>query len=725
MPDIPPTSRQDRLERVIADYLHAVEAGQVPDRAAILMQHPELADDLGSFFRNRDAMERLAAPIKAQLPADAETIGALDSGSSNGGAGGTIIRYFGDYELLQEIARGGMGVVYKARQVSLNRMVAVKMILAGQLASQADVQRFRTEAEAAANLDHPNIVPIYEVGEHEGQHYYSMKLVEGGSLASWITDCRLQSADFQKQAAKIMVQVARAVHHAHQRGILHRDLKPGNILLQKAEGEKDDKGASDSSIIAPHSSFTSMVTDFGLAKRVEGDRALTQSGALVGTPSYMAPEQARSEKVLTTAVDVYALGAILYELLTGQPPFRAETALDTVLWVLEKEPASPRSLNGKIKLDLETICLKCLRKEPDKRYESAAALANDLERWTRGELIQARPPGTLERGIKWAKRRPALAGLVAVSLLAVITLAAVILNSNARLKDERDHALEEEQKAGIERGKALQAKTEANRQRLRAEELLSHNRVERGLRLLDLGNSLGLLDLLEARRAAEDLPHLKDARTTLWTGWEAACSGRLEMTLPASVPVTALAFHPVGKAVATRQEDGSITLWDWATGQSQWTTAAPKLWNEAKLAFALDGKTLLCRMSPKTTAVTADIQVWETAAGRAMGPPGGVGQAGEVACSSPDGRWLVTCNGNKLQKRDPVTRKAVGRPGRSRGKSIPSSSVRTASWWRLLATNLNGSMRRPARCMPPQLDRLNAIISSPRMPWYLAQMASG
>jgi Protein kinase domain len=346
-------------------------------------------------------------------PTDGDRYATIDPFSTkvggDGGAGwppdpGTEVESFGNYELLGEIARGGMGVVYRARQVSLNRVVALKMILSAQFASREMVERFRVEAEAVAGLDHPNIVPIYEVGEHDNRHYFAMKLIEGGSLASRTADRPIAP----REAAEIVATIARAVHHAHRRGILHRDLKPANILL-----DTDDRPP---------------ITDFGLAKRTEGDSGLTLTGAVMGTPSYMPPEQASGKsKALTIAADVYSLGAILYDLMTGRPPFQADSAAETLLQVLHEEPRRPRLLNPRIDPDLETISLKCLEKEPARRYKSADDLADDLGRWLRSEPITARPVTAPERALKWARRRPAIAALCsAVFAVAVAGLAGVL-----------------------------------------------------------------------------------------------------------------------------------------------------------------------------------------------------------------------------------------------------------------------------------------------------------
>jgi hypothetical protein len=297
-------------------------------------------------------------------------------------------RVLGDYELLEEVARGGMGVVYRSRQISLNRIVALKVILGGGLASPAQAARFRTEAESAATLDHPNILPVYEVGDHDGQPYFSMKFVAGGSLAARVAELTAHP----RAAATVVAQLTRAVHYAHQRGILHRDLKPANVLLQEA-----GDGPS-----------VPLITDFGVAKRL-GDAGVTHTGVVIGTPSYMAPEQARGDKGLTTAVDVYALGAILYELLTGRPPFREASAVATLRKVMDDDPPEPRALAPTAPRDLASVAVKCLAKDPARRYESAAALADDLDRWLAGDATHARPPGLVEKAVRWVRRNAAAA----------------------------------------------------------------------------------------------------------------------------------------------------------------------------------------------------------------------------------------------------------------------------------------------------------------------------
>ncbi len=306
---------------------------------------------------------------------------------------GTRLGYVGDYELLEEIARGGMGVVYRARQSSLKRIVAVKMIRSGEFAGEAEVRRFRAEAEAAANLRHPNIVAIHEIGEHEGRHYFSMDFVAGQNLAQV---CGGQPVA-ARQAAEWLKAIAEAVQFAHQRGVLHRDLKPQNILVD-AEGR-------------PH------VTDFGLAKDLHADGGVTQTGAVMGSPSYMAPEQARGRNDLVgPASDVYSLGAVLYELLTGRAPFRGASTIETLNRVMTEEPARPGSLNEAAPTDLETICLKCLEKEPARRYPTARALAEDLGHFLAGEPVQARPASAARRAVSWARRHRTLMTAAASAL---------------------------------------------------------------------------------------------------------------------------------------------------------------------------------------------------------------------------------------------------------------------------------------------------------------------
>src|SRR5213082_1886140 len=314
----------------------------------------------------------------------------------------TMLGELGDYELLDEVGRGGQGVVFRARQKSLNRIVALKVISLGQWASKAHLKRFRREAEAAARLEHPSIVPIHEVGERDGACYFSMKFVEGGQLDEVVRRTPISI----RQAAELITKVARTVHYAHEHGILHRDIKPGNILLD-AKGE-------------PH------LTDFGLARLVESESTVTRTMEVLGTPSYMAPEQAVGNNAAVSSVtDVYGLGAVLYQLLTGQPPFAGGTTYETIKLLLDTEPRQPRVLNPKIDRDLSTICLKCLEKDPRRRYSSALALAEDLERWLKHEPIQARHTGVFARGTKWVRRNPTSA-LLAVCLVALAAAASWI-----------------------------------------------------------------------------------------------------------------------------------------------------------------------------------------------------------------------------------------------------------------------------------------------------------
>ena len=401
-----PEEIENRVDEALAEYLLRIDRGELVDRDEFVCAHPDVADALRAYFADADAVARgMASESEDVYPDSAASRAAVPPLE--------VIRYFGDYELLDELGRGGMGVVYRARQCSLNRLVAVKMLLAGFLADQHDVERFHREAEAAANLRHPNIVAIHEVGEHEGRHYFSMDLIDGPSLATIIRDSPLP----WRKAVEYVRIVSEAVAYSHAHETLHRDLKPSNILID-AEGQ-------------PH------VTDFGLAKRVGSDVDLTATGAAIGTASYMSPEQARGQHdAVGRASDVYSLGATLYDLLTGRPPFRAETPVATLHAVIHDEPVPPRRLSPSIERDLDTICLKCLDKDPSRRYRSAHDLAEDLRRLLAGEAILARPIGKLERTWRWCRRNPVVAVLIATVLL-LLALGTTISTSLAVLASKR------------------------------------------------------------------------------------------------------------------------------------------------------------------------------------------------------------------------------------------------------------------------------------------------
>jgi eukaryotic-like serine/threonine-protein kinase len=376
--------RDDRLANLLADLTEQQRRGTAPDIEAAARAHPDLADELRELWATAQFAAAFATPAATAPTLPQRTADPVPPPDS-----------FGDYEVLEELGRGGMGVVYRARQKSLGRLVAIKMMREARLSNDSDRGRFTAEAEAAARLKHPSIVTVYEVGHHAGLPYIVMEYVEGRTLGQALADGPLPPRD----AARLVAEVARGVHHAHERGILHRDLKPGNILLSNDQYPmSNDQKQPGSALVIGHSSFRPKVADFGLAKRMavspESIRDWrTQTGAIVGTPGYMAPEQATGRKDVTPATDVYALGAILYECLTGRPPFQATNPIDILFMVVEQEPVSPRLLVSGIDRDLEMICLKCLQKPPDLRYASAAELAADLEAYLAGEAVSSQPSG--------------------------------------------------------------------------------------------------------------------------------------------------------------------------------------------------------------------------------------------------------------------------------------------------------------------------------------------
>jgi serine/threonine protein kinase len=387
------TDRDEQLASLIERLAADARDGRGADVDAAARAHPDLAAELRELWAVAQFahLARQTAPDKrpttALPPAGPLTPAAAGDGTLSDGAP-ALPRDFGDFVLIEELGRGGMGVVYRARQKSLDRVVALKMVREAHLATDEDRARFRAEAHAAARLKHPNIVTVHEVGAAGGQEYLCMEFVGGPTLAEMV---RAGGPLPPREAARLVAVIARAVEHAHAEGILHRDLKPSNILLASGGREPPVESPTGGSRLPLASE--PKVTDFGLAKKIDGSASFTRTGAVVGTPSYMAPEQAAGRKDLTPAADVYSLGAILYELLTGRPPFQAAHPVDTLLLVLEQEPVPPRDLNPTVDRELELICLKCLQKPVDLRYPTAGALAADLEAYAAGETVTAAPSG--------------------------------------------------------------------------------------------------------------------------------------------------------------------------------------------------------------------------------------------------------------------------------------------------------------------------------------------
>lgn len=398
------------------EYLDAVENDRPVEYYA--KQLPKYRDVVEECFANRSQHVTRPLSESGRLPArsDGSPSPSVEFRRD------TAQRSVGDYDIIEEIARGGMGVVYRARHRQLDRIVALKVILSGDLASTEEIERFQAEARAAAQLDHSHIVPVFDVGNADGKHYLSMGFVEGEDLVDAVSRNLFEP----RPAAELIHKLALAIDYAHRSGILHRDLKPANVLID-SEGEP-------------------RLTDFGLAKmlNVEGASDLTRTGQLLGTPTYMAPEQARGDFAqLGPSSDIYSLGAILYFCLTGRPPFRAATVVETLRQVLQDDPVSPRTINAQVDRDLETICLKCLSKDPKQRYRSCAALGDDLQRYLDGRPIQARPIGLFSRAVRWCNRHRTRAALLATAaLLVLVTIGSGRGKSIAFWEDRWDLGME-------------------------------------------------------------------------------------------------------------------------------------------------------------------------------------------------------------------------------------------------------------------------------------------
>jgi WD40 repeat protein len=574
-----------------AAFLEQACAGQPELRAAVeaLLQ----AHEAPGRFLDRPALDPVATVGPPPVEAAPEAKGVAVAG----------------YEILERVGQGGMGVVYKARQLGLDRVVALKMILHGTHAGPEDLERFHREAQAVARLHHPNIVQIHEVGESQGLPYFAMEFCPAGSLADKLDGTPWQA----KPAARLVEALARAMHAAHAAGIVHRDLKPGNVLLAEAPAPPLPGGKPVGGEGGALDGWTPKVTDFGLAKRMDR-RGQTQTGAILGTPSYMAPEQAGGKgKEAGPAADVYALGAILYELLTGRPPFRATTDLDTLLQVVSQEPVAVRKLQPTVPRDLETVCHKCLQKDPARRYLTAEALAEDLRRFQAGESVAARPVGALRRAAKWARRRPAVAGLLAgMVLVAAVGVGGILLSYREALR-QRDLARHEAYAATIGR---------------------VHSQFLAG----DHGGAAdALYRLVRGRFGPEE------------RGWEYGYLCRRIEGTPLILRghtkiVTAVACSPDGTRIASASLDGTVKIWDARSGAELAT-----LWGHGDteevfaVSYSPDGTRI-------ATGTRFGVKVWDARSGTEIATLRGHTHRVNSVSYSPDGSRLASASNDKTVK---------------------------------------------------------------------------
>jgi WD40 repeat protein len=672
--DAPPPARRKLLYELLAlELAYRRREGELP---APEEYAPRFPDDLPTI---RAVFAEVLPPSPGMIPVnqDARVKATLLPRPLGDGHTLSAAVAIPGYEVLAELGRGGMGVVYQARQVRANRVVALKMILTGVHAGEAERRRFLTEAEAVARVQHPNIVQVHEVGEHDGHPFFSLEFCPGGSLADKLDGTPLPP----HEAARLVEVLARAVQAAHEAGVVHRDLKPANVLLA-ADG-------------------TPKVTDFGLAKRLGDAAGQTASGAIVGTPSYMAPEQAagRSKEVGALA-DVYALGAVLYECLTGRPPFKAATPLDTLLQVLGEEPAPPRQLQPKTPADLETICLKCLQKERSKRYATAAALAEDLRRFQAGEAIAARPVTAAERGWKWVRRNPVVAPLAAAVAAALVlgagaaavfgvkaesrareaTIARNEADENARqataAKEEATRKAADERRAHEDAVKALRTADEARRraewltyagQLVLAQREWQDNEVSHARALLDACQPdlrgwehaylRHLFDRLNQQTLKE---HTGWVKSVCWSPdgrrlasaamvggkvWDTRTWQELLSLKGHTGRIFSVCFSPDGRRLASAALDGTVKVWDAQTGQEtlslKWHTGEFR-----SVCWSPDGKRLAgagCSYDENELSVgKPELKVWDAQTGReTLSLKGAYG----CVCFSPDGRRLAGASG--------------------------------------------------------------------------------